>query len=121
MSESNNKIDAILADINKDIESHAAIADEAFATLEKMNITPEEYKDANWAFGLNHFVAGYLRHFRNDIVEHKIAPKTLENRMRFHAYGQRTKGELGDEAEISAAQLKVAELLEGYVQKYFED
>lgn len=120
MSELNTKLDAILADLSKDIETHAAIAEDAFATMEKMNITPEEYKNANWTFGLNYFVAGYLSHFMNDIINGRVAPKILENRMRFHAHGQRTKGELDNEDEISAAQIKVAELLEGYVQKYFE-
>ncbi len=119
MSATETKIDAIRDAISQDIERHANLAEDAFTTMEKMNVSPEEYKKANWAFGLNYYVAGYLRRF-TEMTTTKEPLSRIENRMRFHAYQQRTKGELGDRGEISAAQKTIAELLEEYVKKFFE-
>lgn len=114
------KIKAISDAINVDIEHHSNLAEVAFANLEKMNITPMEYKDANWQFGLNNYIAEYLRKIKEFTVDSEEPLKRIESRIRFHAYQQRTKGELADKQEISAAQATVAVLLEDYVQKFFE-
>lgn len=119
MSTTENKIEAVLNAFNKDIEEHAIRAEDAFAKLEKMNIDAEEYKAANWQFALNHYVACYLRKLKEFIAKEPL--KMIEKRIRFHAYQQHTKGELSDKQEISVAQAAVTVLLEGYVQKFFED
>lgn len=119
MKPNETKINAILDAIGQDIETHENLIEAAFATLEKMNISNEEYKAANRQLGLSAYIAGYLR----NLIELTVAKeplKTIENRMRFHAHSQRTKGELDDDQEISEAQKIVAVLLEGYVQKFFE-
>ncbi len=86
-----------------------------------MNISSEEYKQANRQFGLNLYVAGYLRKIKELFTVESAEPlKRIENRMRFHAYRQRTKGALDDKQEISAAQVVVAATLERYVQNFFE-
>lgn len=119
MKPNETKINAILDAIGHDIETHENLIETAFVTLEKMNISNEEYKAANRQLGLSAYIAGYLR----NLIELTVAKeplKTIENRMRFHAHSQRTKGELDDDQEISEAQKIVAVLLEGYVQKFFE-
>lgn len=119
MEPNETKINAILDAIGQDIEIHENLIETAFATLEKMTISDEEYNAANRQLGLSAYIAGYLR----NLIELTVAKeplKTIENRMRFHAHSQRTKGELDDDQEISEAQKIVAVLLEGYVQKFFE-
>lgn len=120
MSTTEETIDAIRDAINVDIEHHSNLAEEAFATLEKMNISPEEYKKANWQFGLNHYVVSYLRKVKEFTIVSGESLKTIERRMRFHAHQQRTKGELGDQQEISVAQATVAVILEGYINRFFD-
>ncbi len=120
MSTTETKLDAIRAAFEQDINTHAQATEEAFTKLEKMNISPEDYKQANWQFGLNHYVAGYLRKIKEATVDGAEPIKSIESRIRFHAYQQRTKGTLDDKQEISAAQATVAVILEGYVEKFFE-
>lgn len=119
MATKETNTEAILESICHDIEEHAHKAEAAFATMEKMNVTPEEYKKANWQFCLNSYVVRYLDRFMGMAALNESL-KTIENRMRFHAHQQRTKGALTDKQEISAAQATVAVLLDGYIEKFFE-
>ena len=120
MSTTETKLDAIRAAIEQDINTHARATEEAFAKLENMNVSPKEYKQANWQFGLNQYVAGDLRKIKELTVDSAEPIKRVESRIRFHAYQQRTKGSLDDKQEISVAQAAVAVILEGYVEKFFE-
>ncbi|WP_295729733.1 hypothetical protein [uncultured Muribaculum sp.] len=121
MATTETKLDDIRAAFEHDINDHVNRAEKAFAKLEKMNISPEEYKQANWQFGLNCYVAGYLRKINGFTVDSGEPLKRMEGHIRFHAYQQRTKGNLDDKQEISVAQAAVAVTLEGYVAKFFED
>ncbi len=120
MSTTEEKLEAIRAAFEQDIKTHSNLAEEAFAKLEEMNISPEDYKLANWQFGLNHYVAGYLRKIKELTVGSEESIDAVERRIRFHAYQQRSKGALDDKQEISAAQTVVAFTLEGYMEKFFE-
>lgn len=120
MSTTETKIDAIREAIKADIMHHSNLAEIEFENLEKMFISSEEYKDTNRQFCLNAYITGYLRKIKEFTVDREEPLKRIENRIRFHAYQQRTKGELTDKQEISAAQAAVAEILEGYVQRFFE-
>lgn len=119
MATKETNTEAILESICHDIKEHAHNAEAAFATMEKMNVTPEEYKKANWQFCLNSYVVRYLDRFMGMAALNESL-KTIESRMRFHAHQQRTKGALTDKQEISAAQATVAVLLDGYIEKFFE-
>lgn len=120
MTTTETKIDAIRDVIKGDIAHHSNLAEIAFANLEKMVISSEEYKDANRQFGLNSYITGYLRKIKEFTVDREEPLNRIENRIRFHAYQQSTIGEVTDEQEISTAQAAVAEILEGYVQRFFE-
>lgn len=120
MSTTETKLDAIRAAFEQDINTHARATEDAFAKLEKMNTSTEDYKQANWQFGLNQYVAGYLRKIKEITVDSAEPIKRVESRIRFHAYQQRTKGSLDDKQEISVAQAAVAVILEGYVENFFE-
>lgn len=120
MSTTETMLDAIRAAFEQDINTHERAAEEAFAKLEKMDISPKEYKQANWQFGLNQYVAGYLRKIKEFIFASTEPIKRVESRVRFHAYQQRIKGSLDDKQEISAAQTAVAVILEVYVKNFFE-
>lgn len=119
MATKETKTEAILESICHDIEEHAHRAEAAFEIMERMNVTPEEYKKANWQFCLNSYVVRYLDRFMG-MAALSESLKTIESRMRFHARQQRTKGALTDKQEISAAQATVAVLLGGYIEKFFE-
>lgn len=119
MATKETKTEAILESICRDIEEHAHRAEAAFEIMERMNVTPEEYKKANWQFCLNSYVVRYLDRFMGMAALNESL-KTIESRMRFHAHQQRTKGALTDKQEISAAQATVAVLLDGYIEKFFE-
>lgn len=118
MTTTDPKRNAILDAMNRDIESHVNIADSALAEMERMNISPEEYKDINRRFGLNTYIAAYLRRIKESIADESL--EKMESRMRFHVYQQRTKGRLDDKTEISGAQAAVAVCLEGYVERFFD-
>ena len=114
------KYDAVVNEINAHVDGCTLVADKAFEEMEKMNASSEEFKEANRRFGFNYYIAGYL----STIVEYagKNGPslKTLENRLRFHAHAQRTKGELNDGTELSAWRKAAAEILESLISKFFE-
>lgn len=116
MSTTETKLDAIRAAFEQDINTHERATEEAFAKLEKMNISHKDYKQANWQFGLNQYVAGYLRKVKESTIESGEPIKTIERRIRFHAFRQRTKGALDDHV----AQATVAVTLEGYINRFFE-
>lgn len=120
MSTTETKLDAIRAAFEQDINTYTRAAEEAFAKLEKMNISTEDYKQSNWLFGLNQYVVEYLRKIKELTVDSAEPIKRVESRIRFHAYQQRTKGSLDDKQEISVAQAAVAVILEGYVENFFE-
>lgn len=113
------KTTAILDAISLDIADHEKRAEAAFSTLEMMNADSEDFKKANWQFCLNNYVATYLRKFKKMIIDNEPL-NTIEKRMRFHAYSQRSKGELNDKQEISVAQATVALRLESYIAIYFD-
>ncbi len=50
------KINAILDAISQDIAEREKVANSAMQTLEKLNTTPEEFKEANLRYGLNSYV-----------------------------------------------------------------
>lgn len=120
MSTTETNLDAIRAAFEQDIKTHANLAEEAFAKLEKMNLSPEEYKNANLTFGLNNYVAGYLRKLKEITIDSGEPIKRIESRIRFHAYQQHIKGNLDDKQMISVAQAAVVVTLDGYVAKFFE-
>lgn len=84
---------AIVNELNAHIDACTHLADKAFEEMEKMNASTEEFKEANRWLGFNYYIAGYLA----TIIEYAgPSLKVLENRLRFHAHAQRTKGELND-------------------------
>lgn len=112
------KINALLDAISQDIAKHENVANSAMQTLEKLNATPEEFKEANLRYGLNAFVINYLNRIKAVVMERDI--KKAENLIRYHAYYQYSKGNLDDGSTISVAQAAVAETLGGYVARFFE-
>lgn len=117
MDISTEKLNAILDVINQDIAERTDVAKHAMLVLEHMNVTEEDYKEANLCFGINQFVIGFLTYIKGTITGTDI--KSAENLIRFHAYYQHTKGNLTDGSNISIAQAAVATLLDGYVDKFF--
>lgn len=109
---------AILNAINRDIETHSALANESFAAMEMMNISPEDFKKANCQFCLNRGVVDYLQKFK-EMAEAKEPLKTIENRMRFHVHQQSDKGDFSSRDDISAAQAAIVSTLEGYINQFF--
>ena len=114
----NEKINAILDAISQDIEKHKEKSAQAMLTLEHMNVTEEEYKNANLCFGLSQFAAGYLTHIKESLTGADV--KAAETCIRFHAHYQRTKGNLTDGSNISIGQAAVATILDGYISKFFD-
>lgn len=112
------KINAVIDAINHDIAGYKEVAKHAMAVLEHMNVTEEEYKEANLCFGLNQFMIGYLTHVKDTITGADI--KSVENLIRFHAYHQHTKGNLTDGSNLSIGQAAVATALDGYIAKFFD-
>lgn len=113
----NPTVDALLDVIAKDIAERCSAANIAFETLLKIDPSTEDYKKANITFSQNIFIASYLTKIE-DVAETQDV-KTIENHLRFHAYQQRTFGELGDGKDISVAQAAVAVILEGYIECFF--
>ena len=116
MSTTETKTNAILDAISQDIQKNESLAKAAFKTLEKMSINSEEYKMTNKQLGHYCYIAEYLRLLK----EMDRTQESLEDRIRFHAYYQRKKGELRDNQETSNAQTSIAVILEGYIHQYFE-
>lgn len=112
------KINAVIDAINQDIAQHKDVAKHAMLVLEQMNVSEEDYKEANLCFGLNQFMIGYLSHIKDTLAGADI--KTTENLIRYHAYYQRTKGNLTDGSNISIGQAAVATILDGYIAKFFD-
>ena len=112
------KLNAILDSISQDIEQRKDLAKHAMVVLEQMNVTDEDYKEANLCFGLNQFMVGYLSYIKDSIAGTDI--KSAVKLIRFHAYYQRTKGNLTDGSNISIGQAAVATLLDGYIAKFFD-
>lgn len=117
MPTTEEKIDAILDAISQDIAICEKTANRAMNTLERINTTPEEYKDANLQLGANAFAARYLDRVREVVKERDI--KKAENVIRFHFYYQHHKGNLDDHRDISLGQSAVAVILGGYVDRFF--
>lgn len=117
MSATETKIDAILDAIRQDIAERETAANQAMHTLEKMNPSAEEYKEANLQFGANAYVARYLKRIQEVVKERDI--KKAENIIRFHHYQQHTIGALDDHRDISLGQATVAIILGGYVERFF--
>lgn len=112
---------AVAEAMNCDIAKHTRLAEEAFSSLEKMNIANSEFQRANSNFCVNLYIAGYLRNVKNLSNKCDGSLKMLENRIRFHAHAQRTKKQPNIEPEILKAEATVAEILEGYIERFFED
>lgn len=118
MSATKTKIDAILDAIRQDIAERETVANQAMHTLEKMNPSAEEYKDANLQFGANAYVACYLKRIHEVVKERDL--KKAENIIRFHHYQQHVIGALDDHRDISLGQGTVAVILGGYVERFFD-
>ena len=116
--ETKTKIDSILAAIGQDIKHHEDTADKAMMTLELLKISSEEYKDANKTYGINRYIACYLKHVEEHIAKNRDI-KEAENIMRFHSYQQKSKGSLDDGDFISLGQATVAVILGDYVNRFF--
>ncbi len=118
MSTTENKINAILDAINQDIAEREKEADSAMLTLEQMNTSVEDYKDACKQFGANLFVANYLRHIKGVADTRDI--KNTENIIRFHSCYQHIKGNIEDGHDISLGQSVVTSILDGYIERFFD-
>lgn len=118
MSTTETKIDAILGAISQDIAEREQMADQAMHTLEKIKPSVEEYKDANIQFGVNSYVACYLKRIQAVVMERDI--KKAEDIIRFHYYQQHTTGNLSDGRDISLGQTAVAAILGEYVERLFD-
>ncbi len=118
MATTATKINAILDAISQDIAEHESVANSAMNTLEKLNATPEEFKEANIRYGFNSYVINYLNRIKAAVMERDI--KKAENIIRCHSYYQHAKGNLNDGSAISFAQAAVAVTLDGYVARFFE-
>lgn len=112
------KINALLDAISQDIVERENVANLAMQTLEKLNATPVDFKEANFRYGLNAFVINYLNRIKAVVMERDI--KKAENLIRYHAYYQHSKGNLDDGSTISVAQAAVAVTLNDYVARFFE-
>ena len=115
------KINVILDTIGQDIAERESVANAAMQTLEKMQPSDVEYKEANLQFSANSFVAAYLRHIKDTVKDKDYQSlKRLEQCIRFHRYQQHTKGALDDHRDISLGQATVAVILGGYVERFFK-
>ena len=112
--------DAIVNEINVHVDDCTRRADIAFEEMEKMNASSEEFKEANRKFGFNYYIAGYLATIVQYAGKNGASLRTLENRLRFHAHAQRSKGELNDGTELSAWRRGAADFMEGIINKFFE-
>lgn len=117
MSVTETTIDAILDAIKQEIAERELMADNAMHTLRKFNPTPEEYKDANLQFGVNTYIACYLKSIQSVVMGRN--PSAVESAIRFHHYQQHSKGNLNDHRDISLGQAAVAVILGGYVERFF--
>lgn len=106
------KINAVLGAMTRDIEERERVADDAMHRLEDMGVSAREYKDACLRFSVNSFVVAYLRRLMRKVEEGGV--KTAENLMRFHSYYQHTKGCLDDGEPLSVGQAAVAVILDGW-------
>lgn len=118
MNSNETKIDAIINAVSQEIEAHEKAANDAMGTLEKVNSSPEEYRNASILFGLNSYVANYLKRIKDVVMERDI--KKAENVIRFHSYYQHTKGSLSDGNMLSACQAAVMATLDSYISRFFE-
>ena len=118
MTSTEEKVDAILDAISQAIVDGEKMADNAMNSLENMNTTLEEYKDANLQLGANVFVIHYLNRIKEAVMERDI--KKAENIIRFHSYYQHHKGNLDDGRDISLGQAALAVTLDGYVERFFD-
>lgn len=111
------KINAILDAISKGIEKRESMAAEAMKTLDNLCTTPEEYKKANLHFGINSYVANYLKRIQAVVMERDL--KKAENAIRFHHYQQQKIGAIDDGGDVSLAQAIVANILGDYIESFF--
>ena len=118
MSTTETKIDALLDAISQDIAERENATNSVMQTLEKLNATPEEFKQANLRYCLNVYVINYLNRIKAVVMERDI--QKAENIIRYHAYYQRTKGNLNDGSIISVAQTAVVTILDNYIARFFE-
>lgn len=118
MNTTATKINALLDTICQDIAERENVANSAMNIIEKLNVTPEDFKEANLRYSLNTYVINYLNRIKAVVMEQDI--KKAENLIRYHAYYQHTKGNLDDGSTISVAQAAVAVTLDGYVARFFE-
>ncbi len=107
----------LVDDLSKDIREREENTAAAIGSMERMGITPDDYKRANQQLGANAFVATFLTYIRRE-VENADA-KGAENLLRFHSYTQRAKGRLDDQSITALGQAAVAVILDGYIEKYF--
>lgn len=112
------KINALLDAISQDIVEREKATNSVMQTLEKINTTPEEFKQANLRYFLNSFVINYLNRIKAVVMERDF--KKAENLIRYHAYYQRAKGNLNDGSTIAVAQTAVVTILDNYVARFFE-
>lgn len=118
MSVTETTIDAILDAIKQEIAERERMANNAMHTLRKFNPTTEEYKDANLQFGVNTYIACYLKRIQNVVMGRN--PTAVESAIRFHHYQQHAKGNLDDHRDISLGQAAVAVILGGYIERFFD-
>lgn len=112
------KIDVILNAIREDIAILEILAEDAMNTIENLNATPEEFKQANLVYGFSSYGINYLNRIKAVVMEGDI--KKAENIIRYHSHYQYTKGNLDDGSVISVSQMTVTATLEEYIERFFK-
>lgn len=119
MSNTVTKLDLIAGALSESIAANIVKADEAMKTLELMNITPEEYREASETLARYTYANTFLARVLNVIATDDI--KKTENIMRFHSHQLLKKGSIGENDGISEAQLDVAIKLKSLIERFFEN
>lgn len=117
MSATDQKIDALLDELSKDILEHTNASCGAIRMLEMFNTSPDDFKKGCTQLAHNTFILGYLTRIEAVVKSRDL--KKCENIIRFHSYQQHTKGNLSDGQDISVAQAAVVMILDRYIKKFF--
>lgn len=120
MTSTENKCDEILTAINEALTEHSAAVKKAMLILECMNTNQEEYKSACRTIMTHSFVVLLLNRIKAVVESNDI--KATETIIRFHSYYLHSKGGFAGKTDVvSTAQHAVAAILDGYVERFFDN
>lgn len=111
-------ITSLLDDIKRVSAENACIANEAYAEIAKINITPYPYFKANQIYMFSSYVSVFMDNIARYLNGH--TDKEAENFIRFHAFNlTKHSNDTSDDVTI-AAMSTIAEVLNKIIAKYFD-